>query len=148
MQVRCKVYGFANASAGVECVIERDLLEVGECLHHHDRDYVIVSVVEGQGYWFANVVPEYQRQLMRRSLLPSRRQETAGQRRESLDEWRQRAEQAEHTLQTLRDEQRHVGERLDHLMQMLEHVAKEPDMPQPAAYPPLTRRKGSGEHVR
>jgi hypothetical protein len=31
---------------------------------------------------------------------------------------------------------------------MLEHVAKGPDMPQPAVPPPLIRRKGSGEHVR
>lgn len=148
MQVRCKVYGFANASAGVECVIEQDLLKIGECLHHNDRDYVIVSVVEGQGCWFANVVPEYQRQLMRRALSQSRSQEEVEKLRESLDEWRYRAEQAENTLQTLHDEQRHFGERLDHLMQMLEHVAKGPDMPQPAVPPPLIRRKGSGEHVR
>jgi hypothetical protein len=147
MQVRCKVYGFTNASSGVECAVERDLLEVGEYLHHNDRDYIIVSVVESQGCWFANVVPEYQRQFMRRPPLQRRQEDTVSP-QESLDEWRHRAVQAEHKLQSLQEEHGHFGERLDHLMQMLEHLTKEPESPQRDPHRSLSRWKGTGEHVR
>lgn len=147
MQVRCKVYGFTNASSGIECTVERDRLEVGECLQHNEQEYLIVSVVESQGCWFANVIPEYQRHFMRRPLPAPRRQE----RPEALSsdtaaDWRQRAEQAEHHLQTLREEQMLCGERLEHLMQMLEHLTKEPDTPQHEPQHLLSGYRG-GKHV-
>ena len=66
MQVCCKVYGLTNASLGVECSFECDLLTVGQCFQYNNRVYVIVSVVETQGRWFANVVPENQRRMVRR----------------------------------------------------------------------------------
>src|SRR6058998_4090683 len=100
MQVCCKVYGLTNASLGVECAFERDLLAVDKCFQYNNRVYVIVSVVESQGRWFANVVPENQRQVLRRPL--QRRQDEA-EHRELLEEWHQRMVQAERKWQLLQE---------------------------------------------
>jgi hypothetical protein len=124
MQVRCNVYGLANASAGVECSIDRSLLEVGEYFHHNDQDYIIVSVVENQGCWFANVVPESQRQFTRR-YFPLQRSLNGAEEGETLEAWRERVTRAERRVKTLREERMHFGERLDHLMHMLERLTKE-----------------------
>lgn len=126
MQVRCKFYGLVNASAGVECSVERDLLEVGEFFHCNNQDYIIVSVVESQGQWFANVMPENQRQFLR----PPRafqRLQNGLQEREALQVWRQRALQLEDKVQALHKERVHFGERLDRLMHLLEFITKESD---------------------
>lgn len=144
MQVCCKVYGFTNASLGVECSLERDLLAVGQCFQYNNRVYVIVSVVESQGHWFANVVPENQRQMMRRPL--QRRQDEA-EHRENPEAWRQRVVETERKWHTLQEEQAQFGARLDHLMQLLEHLTKEPDARQHEQPHPIQRRRG-GEHVR
>lgn len=128
MQVRCSIYGLTNASSGVECSIDRDLLEVGEYFHYHDQDYIIVSVVESHGRWFANVVPENQRRFMPR---PASRQRSPGvaDDQQTLQEWRGRAARAERKVHTLQEERAQVGERLDHLMHMLELLMKESDPP-------------------
>ncbi|MCZ6874507.1 MAG: hypothetical protein O7G88_13425 [bacterium] len=126
MQVRCNFYGFTNASSGVECLIERDLLEVGEYFQYREQDYIIVSVVESQGCWFANVVPESQRRFLRQHSLPHRSAHGAGE-GEALQTWRERVTRAEHKLQSLRQERAQFGERLDHLMRMLELLAKDPE---------------------
>lgn len=144
MQVRCKVYGLANASLGIECSLERDLLAVGQCFQYNDRVYVIVSVIESQGRWFANVMPENQRQMLRRPL--QRRQDDLDY-REILEEWRQRVVETEHKWHLLQEEQAQIGERLDGLMAMLEHLTKEPDAHQHEQPRPVQRRRG-GEHVR
>ena len=144
MQVCCKVYGFAETSLGVECTLERDLLAVGKCFQYNNRAYVIVSVVESQGRWFANVVLENQRQVLRRPL--QRRQDEA-EHRELLEEWRQRLVQAERRWQLLQEEHAQFGERLDRLMEMLEHLTKEPEAHQHEQPRPVQRRRG-GEHVR
>jgi hypothetical protein len=130
MQVRCNFYGLLNASSGIECLISRDLLEVGEYFHYKDQDYVIVSVVESQGRWFANVVPENQRRFMSRHLPPQRSLES-GEEKEILQTWREHVARAERKLQALREERKHFGERLDHLMHMLELLTKESEGPQP-----------------
>lgn len=126
MQVRCNFYGLANASSGVECLIERDLLEVGEYFRYREQDYIIVSVVESQGCWFANVVPESQRRFLRQPSPLQRSAHGAGE-GEALRTWRERVSQAEHKLQSLRQERAQFGERLDHLMRMLELLAKDPE---------------------
>jgi len=144
MQVCCTVYGFVNTSLGVECTLDRDLLTVGQCFQYHNRVYVIVSVVESQGCWFTNVVPENQRQILRRQL--QRRQDEAPH-RELLEEWRQRMVQAERRGQLLQEEHAHLGGRLDRLMKMLEHLTKEPEAHQHEQSRPVQRRRG-GEHVR
>lgn len=144
MQVRCKVYGLANASLGIECSLERDLLAVGQCFQHNDRVYVIVSVVESQGRWYANVVPENQRQMLRR---PLQRQQTDVDSRTLLEEWRQRVIETERKWHMLQEEHTRLGERLDGLMAMLEHLTKEPDAHQHEQPRPVQRRRG-GEHVR
>ena len=144
MQVCCKVYGFTNASLGVECALERDLLAVGQCFQYNNRAYVIVSVVESQGHWFANVVTENQRQMMRRPL--QRRQDEA-EHHESQEVWRQRVIEMERKWHTLQEEQAQFGERLDHLMKLLEHLTKEPDAHQHEQPRPVQRRRGGG-HVR
>jgi hypothetical protein len=128
MQVRCNIYGLTNVSSGVECSIDRNLLEVGEYFHYKDQDYIIVSVVESQGRWFANVVPENQRRFMH---LPPPRSVEGVEERETLQTWRKRVARAERRAQALREEQMHVGERLDHLMRMLELLTKESEGPQP-----------------
>lgn len=129
MQVRCNVYGLINASSGVECLIERDLLEVGEYFHHKDQEYVIVSVVESQGRWFANVIPEGQRRFVRwHPSLP--RPQDGTEERETVGTWHQRLIQAEHKMQVLHEERAHFGERLDRLMHMLELLTKDPEGPQ------------------
>lgn len=147
MQVRCKVYGFTNASSGVECTVERDLLEVGESLRHNDQDYIIISVVENQGGWFANVVPEYQRPFVPRPLPSPRRQNGEGKDRGDVEAWRQRALQAERKVHSLQEAQQQLGECLDHLMYMLEQLTKEPNVPQSEPHRPLQRHEG-GMHVR
>jgi hypothetical protein len=124
MQVRCNFYGLANASSGVECLIERDLLEVGEYFQYRKQDYIIVSVVESQGCWFANVVPESQRRFLRQ---PSPLPHAAAGEGEALQTWRERVTRAEQKLQSLRQERAQFGERLEHLMRMLELLAKEPE---------------------
>ena len=124
MEVCCKVYGLANTSWGVECALERDLLAVGTCIQYNNRVYVIVSVVEHQGHWFANVVPENQRQTLRRPL--QRRQDEVDH-RALPEELRQRLMQAECQWRRLQEEHTQMGERLDRLMAMLEHLTKEPD---------------------
>ena len=129
MQVRCNVYGLINASSGVECVIEHDALEVGEYFHHKDQEYVIVSVVESQGRWFANVVPEGQRRFVRWHAAPPRAQDDTEE-RETVGTWRQRLAQAERKMQVLHEERAHFGERLDRLMHMLELLTKAPEGPQ------------------
>ena len=144
MQVCCKVYGFTNASLGVECSFERDLLAVGQCFQYNNRVYVIVSAVESQGRWFANVVPENQRRLVRR---PVQRRQDEVEHQEILEEWRQRVVETERKWQTLQEEQAQLGERLDHLMKLLEHMTKEPDAHQHERPRPIQRRRG-GEHVR
>ena len=144
MQVCCKVYGLANTSLGVECALERDLLAVGQCFQYNNRPYVIVSVVESQGRWCANVVLENHQQVLRRPL--QRRQDEA-EHRELLEEWRQRMIQAERKWQLLQEEYVQFGERLDRLMEMLEHLTKEPDAHQHEQPRPVQRRRG-GEHVR
>jgi len=144
MEVCCKVYGLANTSWGVECVFERDLLAVGTCIQYNNRVYVIVSVVENQGCWFANVVPENQRQTLRRPL--QRRQDEVDH-RALPEEWRQRCMQAERQWHMLQEEQAQMSERLDRLMAMLEHLTKEPEAHQHEQPRPVQRRKG-GEHVR
>ena len=144
MEVCCKIYGLANTSWGVECALERDLLAVGRCIQYNDRVYVIVSVVEHQGYWFANVVPENQRQTRRR---PLQRRPDEADHHALPDEWRQRCMQAERQRHMLQEEHAHLGERLDRLMAMLEHLTKEPDAHQHERPRPVERRKG-GEHVR
>lgn len=126
MQVRCSFYGLTNASSGVECSIDRDLLEVGEYFQYNEQDYVIVSVVESQGRWFANVVPESQRRFLRHYMPPQRSTNGLGD-GETLQTWRQRVERAEHQLQSLRQERAQFGERLDHLLRMLELLTKDPD---------------------
>lgn len=126
MQVRCSFYGLANASSGVECLIDRDLLEVGEYFQYNEQDYVIVSVVESQGRWFANVVPESQRRFLRH-YRPPQRSPNGVDGGEILQTWRQRVERAEHQLQSLRQERAQFGERLDHLLQMLELLTKDPN---------------------
>jgi len=144
MQVCCKVYGLANASLGVECSFERDLLAVGQCFQYNNRVYVIVSVVESQGRWFANVVPENQRRMMRQ---PLQRRQDEVEHQESLEEWRQRVVETERKWHTLQEEQAQFGARLDHLMELLEHLTKEPDAHQHERPRPIQRRRG-GEHVR
>jgi hypothetical protein len=144
MQVRCAVYGLVNTSLGVECTLDRDLLTVGQCFQYHNRVYVIVSVVESQGRWCTNVVPENQHQRLRRPL--PRRQDEAPH-RELLEEWRQRMVQAERRGQLLQEEHAQLGGRLDRLMKMLEHLTKEPEAHQPEQSRPVQRRRG-GEHVR
>ncbi len=130
MQVRCNFYGLTNASSGVECLIDRDLLEVGEYFHYKEQDYIIASVVESQGCWFANVVPESQRRFLRRHLPSKRSLEGAGE-RETLQTWRERVTGAERKIQSLRQERVQFGERLDHLMRMLELLTKEPEDTRP-----------------
>ena len=127
MQVRCSIYGLMNASSGVECSIDRDLLEVGEYFHYQDQDYIIVSVVESRGRWFANVVPENQRRFMP----PVSRQRFPGATgdQQPHENWRERAAQAERKVRALQEERAHVGERLDRLMHMLELLMKESDNP-------------------
>ena len=129
MQVRCNVYGLIHASSSVECLIERDLLEVGEYFHHKDQEYVIVSVVESRGRWSANVVPEGQRRLGRWHPALPRLQESAEE-REPVETGRQRLAQAERKMQELHAERGHFGARLDRLMQMLELLTKDPAGPQ------------------
>src|SRR6059036_3494745 len=102
MQVCCKVYGLANTSLGIECALERDLLAVDKCFQYNNRVYVIVSVVESQGRWFANVVPENQRRLMRR---PMQRRQDEVEHQELLEEWRQRVVESERKWHTLQEEQ-------------------------------------------
>jgi len=146
MQVRCTFYGLTNASAGVECAIERDLLEVGEHVQCNDKDYIIVSVVESQGQWFANVVPESLRPFTRRPLATQGLGDSF-QQRAFLRAWQDRVAQVEHELQTLHKECGHVGERLDGLMHLLELVTKEPEE---LGQPPLAsswERRGE-RHVR
>ena len=65
MQIRCKFYGLRNASFGIEYSIEHHLLAVGEPFHCNDQEYVILSVGESQGQWFANVAPATWRQAAR-----------------------------------------------------------------------------------
>ncbi len=125
MQVCCKFYGLVNASAGVECSVERDLLEVGEFFHCNNQDYIIVSVVESQGQWFANVMPD-RRQFLRHPRALQRLQNGL-QEREALQVWRQRALQLEDKVQALHKERVHFGERLDRLMHLLEFITKESD---------------------
>jgi hypothetical protein len=124
MQVRCNFYGLMNASTGVECEINRDLLEVGEYFQHRDQDYIIVSVVESQGRWFANVVPEQQWRLVRRHQPAARFQD---QSQDTLTTWRSRALRAEEKVEAIREEQLHIGDRLDRLMHMLELLTKDHD---------------------
>ena len=144
MQVCCTVYGLVNTSLGVECTLDRDLLTVGQCFQYNSRVYVIVSVVESQGRWCLNVVPENQRQRLRRPL--QHRQDEA-EHRELLEEWRQRMVQAERRGQLLQEEHAQLGGRLDRLLEMLEHLTKDPDAHQHEQSRPVQRRKG-GEHVR
>ena len=144
MEVGCKIYGLANTSWGVECALERDLLAVGVCIQYHNRVYVIVSVVEHQGRWFANVVPEHQRQTLRR---PLQRRQDETDHVTLPEEWRQRCMQAERQWHVLQEEHAQVGAYLDRLMAMLEHLTKEPDAHQHEQPRPVQRRKG-GEHVR
>jgi hypothetical protein len=144
MQVCCTVYGLVNTSLGVECTLDRDLLTVGKCFQYHNRVYVIVSVVESQGCWFTNVVPENQHQRLRR---PLQRRQDETQHRELLEEWRQRMVQAERRGQLLQEEHAQLSGRLDRLMKMLEHLTKEPEAHQHEPSRPVQRRRG-GEHVR
>lgn len=144
MQVRCKVYGLVNASLGVDCVLERDLLAIGQSFQHQNRAYVIVSVMENQGHWFANVVLESQYRLSRQGT-PRRQDDAEGQ--EFLEEWRQRALHAERYGQLCQEEEIQLGARLDRLMAMLEHLTKEPEAHQPEPSRPIQQRRG-GEHVR
>jgi hypothetical protein len=131
MQVHCKFYGLINASSGVECTIERDRLEVGESFQHRDQEYIIMSVVESQGHWYANVVPEFQRRFARRPLPALRLHNNGhGAAQETLESWRERATRAEHKVQVLCAEREHFGERFDHLLQMLELLTKDPAGPQ------------------
>jgi hypothetical protein len=144
MQVCCKVYGLANSSLGVECTLERELLTVGTCFQYNNRVYAIVSVVESQGHWFANVVPENQRQLLRR---PVPRRQDDPEPHVLPEEWHQRFMQAQRKWQMLQEEHAQMDERLVHLMAMLEHLTKEPDAHQHEQRRPVQKRKG-GEHVR
>ena len=144
MEVCCKVYGLANTSWGVECALERDLLAVGTCIQYNNRVYAIVSVVENQGHCFANVVPENQRRTLRR---PLQRHPDEADYRALPEEWRQRCMQAERQWHMLQAEHARMGERLDCLMAMLEHLTKEPEAHQHEQPRPVQRRKG-GEHVR
>jgi predicted RNase H-like nuclease (RuvC/YqgF family) len=144
MQVCCKVYGLANTSLGIECALDRDLLAVGKRLQYHDRTYVFVSVVESQGYWFANVIPEDQCQHLRR---PVQRPHDNTESRERLEEWRQRALKAESQVHLVEEEQAQLEARLDRLMGMLELLTKEPETHQHEQPRPVQRRRG-GEHVR
>ena len=52
---------------------------------------------------------------------------TAEGRGELLEEWRQRMVQAERRGQLLQEEHAQLGGRLDRLMEMLEHLTKEPE---------------------
>ena len=127
MQVLCRIYGLLNTSSGVECTVDRDRLEVGEYFQHKEHDYIIVSVVESQGHWYANVIPELQRRLVRRQRpAPRLHSNESGEVQDTADSWRERATQAEHKLQMLCEEREHFGERLDRLMQMLELLTKGP----------------------
>ena len=144
MEAYCKVYGLANTSWGVECALERDLLAVGTCIEYNNRVYVIVSIVESQGRWCANVVPENQRQTLRRPL--QRRQDEADYHALPAER-RQRCMQAERQRHMPQEEHAQMGERLDRLMAMLEHLTKEPDAHQHEQPRPVQRHKG-GEHVR
>ena len=144
MQVCCKVYGFANTSLGIECTLDRDLLAVGKCVQHNNRVYVMVSVMESQGAWYANVIPEDQCRHLRR---PVQRHHDDAEYRERLEAWRQRAVQAEHQAHMHETEHIALEARLDRLMAMLELLTKEPDAHQHEQPRPAQRHRG-GEHVR
>jgi hypothetical protein len=118
-----------NVSSGVECAIERNHLEVGEYFQYKDQEYIIVSVVENQGRWYANVTPE--RRFVRRPFPASRLPKNGhSETQDTLESWRERATRAEHKVQALGEEREHFGERLDRLMQMLELLTKDPAGPQ------------------
>jgi len=84
-------------------------------------------VVESQGQWYANVVPELQRRFVRRPRpVPRLHSNGSSEVQDTADSWRERATQAEHKLQMLCEERELVGERLDRLMHMLELLTKGP----------------------
>lgn len=137
MQVGCKVYGLANTSLGIDCALDRDLLAVGKCFPHHNRVYVIISVVESQGQWYANVIPEDQCQHLRR---PLPRFQGDAEQREQMETWRQRVVQAELQAHKLQEIQAQYDARLDRLLGMLELLTKEPDVhPHEPSRPGLRR---------
>lgn len=144
MQVCCKVYGLANTSLGIERALERDLLAVGKCFPHNNRVYVIVSVVESQGQWYANVIPEDQCQHLRR---PLPRSHGDAEQREQLDTWQQRVVQAELQVHKLQEAQMQYEAHLDRLLGMLELLTKDPDVYPHEQPRPGLRRRG-GEHGR
>lgn len=128
MQVRCTIYGLANASTGVECAVEREKLDVGQAFHYQDQDYIIVSVIESQGRWSANVVPETQRRFLHWQPV-SRRPPAALGDHDTAQVWHERLAQAKRKVQQLEEERERFGARLDHLMDMLEKVTKESESP-------------------
>jgi hypothetical protein len=130
MQVRCTIYGLLNVSTGVECVIEREHLDAGQSFHYQDQDYIIVSVVESQGRWSANVVPETQRRFLPWRPFSRRSPNGIGD-QEAAQVWYERLAQVKRKVQELEEEREGFGARLDHLMGMLEKVTKESEGPRP-----------------
>jgi hypothetical protein len=130
MQVRCTIYGLTNASTGIECAIEREQLDAGQSFHYQDQDYIIVSVVESQGRWSANVVPETQRRFLPWQPFSRRFPNETGD-KEAAQAWHERLARAKRRLQELEEERQGFGARLDHLMGMLEKVTKESEGSQP-----------------
>lgn len=130
MQIRCTIYGLTNASTGVECALEREQLDVGASFSYQDQNYIIVSVVESQGRWSANVIPEAQRRFLHWQPFARRLHNGVDETDVALA-WRERLARAERKVQELQEEREGFAERLDHLMRMLEMLTKESAGPQP-----------------
>lgn len=146
MQIRCKVYGLPTALSGHECTLERDLLTEGACFYYHDRTYIIVSVVESQGLWFANVLPEHYYRGARQ-LGGTTRPEDAPELLATSKATLQRLADAEQQLQALSEERLQCGARLDHLMALVELITKAPETPRSERQRPMPKRRGE-THVR
>ncbi|HXH12872.1 MAG TPA: hypothetical protein VNP04_24265 [Alphaproteobacteria bacterium] len=55
MVVTCAFYGFVNRTTKVNLQVDREALEVGKVFAFEGDDYVILSVIESDGIYHANV---------------------------------------------------------------------------------------------
>ena len=117
MQIRCKFYGLRNASFGIEYPIDHHLLAVGEPFHCNDQEYVILSVGESQGQWFANVAPA----TWRRTARPLRTLQGSSNGM-SQARGHSRVATAHSTHKSQQDTLAQVDARLDQLIQLLERL--------------------------
>ncbi len=131
MVVTCAFYGFVNRATKVTLQVDREKLEVGQAIAYAGDNYIILSVLEADGYYHANVgLADLHRARTPARLKTAPRHTLAWEGKDVQDRLREAPESALHThlktaeatLRGLLREREEVLKRLEDAIQQLDRI--------------------------